>query len=119
MNHSREIAGLWARALTASTAVGGEAEAYAYCNLIGGRAMGLAACLDGLRRSERHGPGVLRSALSRALRPARSEGRKSVSWVAGKRPTHRNTLSPYQDDDEGGGSIGATTGSNPGSEVQA
>ena len=49
-------------------------------------------------------------------------GSKAASqWAgsAGKRPTHRNTLAHYQGDDEGGGSIGATTGSNPGSEVQA
>ena len=42
VSHSREIAGLWARSLTASTAVGGEAEACAYCEV----ALAGARCLS-------------------------------------------------------------------------
>jgi hypothetical protein len=49
-------------------------------------------------------------------------GPKNASrWigVAGERPTHRNTLAPYQDDDESGDSIGAVTESSQESEAQA
>ena len=119
MNHSHEIAGLWARSLTSNAAVGGEAEACAYCavSLAGAR------CLS---RRVSTGFGAA-NVMDQAFCDRHCRGRydqrgpKDASrWAgsAGKRPTHRNTLAPYQDD-EGGGSISATTGSNPGPEVQA
>ena len=120
MNHSHEIAGLWARALTSNEAVGGEAEACACCEV----SLAGARCLS-RRVSTGFGAAnvtgqVFCDRRCRGLYDRR--GSKDVSqWVgsAGKRPIHRNTLAPYQGDDEGSGSIGATTGSNPGSEAQA
>ena len=120
---SREIAGLWARSLMPdSETIGDEAEACAYCkvSLAGTR------CLS---RRVSTGFGAA-NVTDQVFCDRRCRGRydqrgpKDASqWAgsAGKRPTHRNTLAPFQDDDEGegGGSIGATTGSNPESEVQA
>ena len=112
MNHSREIAGLWARALTSNEAVGGEAEACAYCEV----ALAGAHCV-----SRRVSTGFGAANVTDEAFCDRRGPKYASQWAgsAGKRPTHRNTLAPYQGDDEGGGSIGATTGSNPGSEVQA
>ena len=108
VNHSREIAGLWARSLTASKAAGGEAEACAYCEV----ALAGAHCVS---RRVSTGFGAA-NVTDQAFCDQRCRGRydqrgpKNASqWAgsAGNRPTHRNTLAPYQDD-EGGGSIGAT-----------
>ena len=120
MSHSREIAGLWARALmSGSKPVGFEGEACAYCEA----ALAGARCLS---RRVSTGFGAA-NVTDQVFCDRRCRGRydqrgpKDASqWTgsAGKRPTHRNTLARYQDDDKGGGSIGATTGSNPGSEVQ-
>ena len=118
MNHSREIAGLWARALTSSIAVGGEAKACAYCEV----ALAGARCLSRRVSTGFGATNVTDEAFCdrrcRGLYDRRSP-KDGSQWAgsAGKRPTHRNTLAHYQGDDEGGGSIGATTGSNSGSEV--
>ena len=120
MSHSREIAGLWARSLTSNEAVGGKGEACAYCKV----SLADTRCLS---RRVSTGFGAA-NVIDEAFCDRRCRGlydrrgpKHASQWAgsAGKRPTHRNTLAPYQGDDEGGGSISATTGSNPGSEVQA
>ena len=78
----------------------------------------IAARLDGLRRGERRRRGVLRPALSRTYDERGPKNARQWAGSAGKRPTHRNTLAPYQDDEGGGGPIGATAGASSGSEVQ-
>ena len=122
MNHSHEIAGLWARALTSNEAVGGEAEACVYCEV----------SLAGARCLSRHvstGFGAA-NVTDQVFCDRRCRGRydqrgpKDASqWAgsAGKRPTHRNTLAPYQDDDEGedGDPSGATRRSSSEAEAQA
>ena len=121
MSHSHEIAGLWARSLTPERgAVGGEGEACAYCNV----SLAGARCVS-RRVSTGFGAANVthETFCDRCCRGLYDErGPKDTSqWTgsAGKRPTHRNTLAPYQDDDEGGGPIGATAGASSGSEVQA
>ena len=117
---SREIAGLWARSFTSNEAVGGEAEACAYCEV----SLAGAHCVS---RRVSTGFGAA-NVTDEAFCDRRCRGlydrcgsKDASQWAgsAGKRPIHRNTLAPYQGDDEGGGSIGATTGSNPEAEAQA
>ena len=116
---SREIAGLWVRSFTSNEAVGGEAEACVYCEV----SLAGARCLS---RRVSTGLGAA-NVTGQVFCDRRCRGRydqrgpkHASQWAgsAGKRPAHRNTLAPYQAD-EGGGSIGATTGSNPEAEAQA
>ena len=121
MNHGHEIAGLWARALTASTAVGGEAEACAYCEV----SLAGAHCVS-RRVSTGFGAANVMDQVfcDRRCRGCYDQrGLKDASqWTgsAGKRPNHRNTIAPYQNDDgEGGDPSGATRRASPEAEVQA
>jgi hypothetical protein len=118
----REIAGLRARSLIPDReAVGDEGEACAYCEV----SLADAKCLS-RRVSTGFGMANVRDEAfcnqrCRGLYDQR--GPKDASqWIGvmGERPTHRNTLAPYQDDDEDGSPIGATTTeSSPESEAQA
>ena len=68
---SREIAGLWARSFTSNEAVGGEAEACAYCEV----SLAGAHCVSrrvstGFGAANVTDEAILRPALSRAIRPA-------------------------------------------------
>ena len=120
MSHPHEIAGLWARTLSSEREiVGGEKEACAYCDvsLVGAR------CIS-RRVSTSFGAANVKDEAfcDRRCRGLYDErGPKNASqWggSAGKRPTHRNTLAPYQDDHEAGGPIDTTAEINS-SEVQA
>ena len=121
MNHSHEIAGLWARALTSNGAVGDEAETCAYCEV----SLAGARCLS---RRVSTGFGAA-NVTNQAFCDRRCRGRydqrgpKDASqWAgsAGKRPTHRNTLAPYQDDDgEDSDRSGATRRASPKTEARA
>ena len=118
---SREIAGLWARTITPEREeIGSERERCTYCDV----ALGGAHCVSRRRSTGFGAANVTREAFcDRRCRGLYDErGPKDASqWAgsAGKRPTHRSTLAPYGDDDEGGGPIGATAGPSSSSEVQA
>ena len=103
MSHNREIAGLWARSLTFNEAVGGKAEACAYCEV----ALAGARCLSRRVSTGLGAANVIDEAFCEGCRGRYDQrGPKHASqWAgsAGKRPTHRNTLAPYQDDEEGEG----------------
>ena len=121
MNHSHEIAGLWARALTSNEAVGDEDETCAYCEV----SLAGARCLS---RRVSTGFGAA-NVTGQVFCDRRCRGRydqrgskHASQWAgsAGKRPTHRNTLAPYQDDEgEGGDPSGATRRSSSEAEAQA
>ena len=110
---NRTVGGLWVRSLTPAKAVGGEREACAYCDVSRRVSTGFGAA--------NVTDEVFCGWHCRGLYDER--GPKDASqWAgsAGKRPTHRNTLAPYGDDDEGGGGpIGATAETNSASEGQS
>ena len=121
MSRPYEIAGLWARTLTPEPdELGDKGEACEYCDV----SLAGARCVS---RRVSTGFGAANIAYEAFCDPHcrglyDERGPKNASqWggSAGKRPTHRNTLAPYQDDeDEDGGPVGATAGaSSP--EVQA
>ena len=116
-----EIAGLRARSLIPDReAVSDEGEACAYCEV----SLADAKCLS-RRVSTGFGMANVRDEAfcnqrCRGLYDER--GPKTASrWigVAGERPTHRNTLAPYQDDDEDGSSIGTNPETSSAAEAQA
>ena len=99
--------------------VGGEGHECAYCDIsLAG------ACCIRRRRSTGFGRAneVIERFCDRRCRGLFDErGPKDASqWsrLVEERPTHRNTLAPYQDDEGGGGPTGATTETSSASEVQ-
>ena len=121
MSHTHKIASLWARSLTPEREeLGGEGETGAYCDV----SLAGARCLS-RRVSTGFGAANVtdETFCDRRCRGVYDErGPKDASQWGGsarKRPTHCNTLALYQNDDEGGGPIGATAGSSSASEGQA
>ena len=120
MNHSHEIAGLWAQALTASTAVGGEAEA---TRTVKSRWQARTVSRGASQRASARRMSWTRCSVTGAVAGATTSAAQNMR-VSGPDRRGSNppieTPSPYQDDDgEGGDPSGATRRASPEAEVQA